>query len=285
MRAISIAPPRPFSVRCAVTLFACGLGVVSSLSPVLAATPLPVVIPAPGNVLRYRVTRTAQGNTGTRSSVSTLTLRRKSATSLTLAGLYDRPSVITILDVAADGSLKIPDAASAPKDDSSLNDTVKGINRLTAIFAGMSSVPHDGWSAKLRLPEVRGATAPVVVPIAVENVSAADFEMHGVGQLAVQAQAAPAAASNNVAGPPGAFGRRGGFGGPAAFAGGPLPLAATGGTVGITPAREAFTIAVSVDGRIRHRAVGRVAIVETRSVTVDALPFVNVSGWTIEALK
>ncbi len=49
--------------------------------------------------------------------------------------------------------------------------------------------------------------------------------------------------------------------------------------------RPGFAVAVSVDGRIRHGSVNKLAIVETRSISIDAVPYVNVSGWTLDAAK
>jgi hypothetical protein len=46
-----------------------------------------------------------------------------------------------------------------------------------------------------------------------------------------------------------------------------------------------FSVAVSVSGQVRRGALAKVTLDETRTVSVDALPFVNQSGWTIEATK
>ncbi len=250
------------------TLAAVAAGAAASPAPAPVALPatVPAVIPAPGHTEHYRITRTAQGNSGARTGVSDVTLRRTSATTLTLAGAFgDPPSKLTVLTVAPDGSLQIPAAAKAAGSDAALDDVVDGLNRLTQLFAGRSAAPHDGWSAAVRVPGVRGASATVVVPIVVENATATGFELHGVGQSTVQAQ------RNDGSAPPRGYGRPGAFRGPA-----PAPASSPSGPLSLT---------VAVDGLVRHGAVSRISIVDTRSISLDALPYVNVSGWTIEAPK
>ena len=264
------------------------VGASKHAAPAPAATAsLPAVIPAVGKTLHYRVTRTAQGNTGARVATSIVTLHRKSATTATLKGVFDQPSVLTQLTVGVDGLLEIPEKDKPSKEDASLSDIVNGLNRLTGLFAGKSSAPPNGWNANLRLPDLRGTSSPVLIPIAVVAANAAGFELHGVGELNVAAEvsrtAGQIAQPGQIYGPPRGFENPSRFRPGNGFAGDALPGAVLAG--GAPAGRQAFSVAVSVDGRIRHGTISRIAIVETRSITFDALPFVNVSGWTIETTK
>jgi hypothetical protein len=277
MRSNATAPRRRDASRRAAVSLAAALAIARYAVPARADSPVPKVLPVVGKTIEYRITRTAQGNTGPRSALSVVTLHRKSATTLTLKGLYDRPSALNVLAVDADGSVQIAEADRTGKDEGSLSDIVSGLNHLSGIFAGKSSVPAGGWSARLRLPDVRGASAPVVIPIAVENAKSGNFELHGVGQLAIDAEP-PALPGGPLRG----FGGR-----PFRIPGGvaaPLPADQSAPT-NASSGRQEISVAVSVDGRISHGAVGKISIVETRSTIVDALPYVNVSGWTIETLK
>jgi hypothetical protein len=55
--------------------------------------------------------------------------------------------------------------------------------------------------------------------------------------------------------------------------------------IAVTVGRQAFTVALSVNGDVWHGAIDKLSLVETRAITVDTLPYVNVSGWTVETLK
>jgi hypothetical protein len=262
-------------------------------SPARADTPAPVVIPAVGRTVHYRVTRLAQGNAGPRSLSSDVTLRRKSATALTLKGIAGDPAAEqTVLTVQPGGLLQIPAADSAAAANGALVDVVNGLNRLVELFAGERSIPRDGWSPILHLPDLHGANSSVAVPVAAVNAGSTGFDLHGVGQFTVEA---PAAQSPAVT-PQRAINRRRGYrGGPAvsgAFPGAGGAFPGTGATLGTAgegspPAagHPSVTVAVAVDGSVRRAAVRRISILETRSVTVDDAPYVNVSGWTIEGSK
>jgi hypothetical protein len=241
---------------------------------------MPGLLPPPGAVARYRVTRLAQGNSGPRSLTSDVTLRRKSATALTLRGVAGDPAAeSTELNVQPDGTLAIPATDAEASANASLVDVIDGFNRVAEVFAGQSSIPRDGWSPTLRLPDLHGANSTVSIPVAVENANGFGFDLHGVGEITVQPQ--QAAAASAVAR---SVGRRrgGGFRGAGGFPGGgapaPLPDALA------TPAHAPVTVAVSLDGRIRHGLL-KLAITETRSVTVDGVPYVSVSGWTVQRTK
>jgi len=252
-------------------------------SPARADTPAPVVIPTVGRTVHYRVTRLAQGNAGPRSLSSDVTLRRKSATALTLKGIAGDPAAEqTALTVQPDGLLQIPAADSAAAANGALVDVVNGLNRLVELFAGERSIPRDGWSPILHLPDLHGANSSVAVPVAAINAGAAGFDLHGVGQFTVEASAAQSPAAT----PARTFNRRRGFRGGPAFPG----TGATAGTAGegsapAGPTHPSVTVAVAVDGSVRRTAVRKISILETRSVTVDDVPYVNVSGWTIEVSK
>lgn len=292
------------------------LAATEATAPALADAPAPIVVPPVGSTAHYRVTRTAQEASGLKTAVSDVTLRRKSATTVTLDGVAgDPPSELTVLNVASDGSLQIPNNDTAASHDVVLVDVVGGLNQLIALFAGEDTIPHDGWSATLPLADARGANS-VVVPVSVASANGTDFQVQGTGEVTLQP---PSGEGNRSRG-----GRRGGFrggggfpgggggfpgGGGGGFPGGGQSRGAGGGESGGDPGggdpggpdtaagdpggggeaagaggRQPPTIAVSIDGQVRHGAVAKLSIQETRSVTIGALPYTNVSGWTIEAL-
>jgi hypothetical protein len=289
---------------CAAMLFATSL--CAQGGSAIAATPAPpafypgqggtpgppVVIPAVGSTVRYRLTRTVQADSGPQTFVSDVTLRRKAATALTIQGVYgESPDELTVLNVAPDGTLSIPKNDSSDSQNPTLVDVVAGLNQFNALVANSNGSPKNGWTAQLALPDVRGVSQSILVPVEVTSAGSADFDLHGAGQLLVQAQ------NNNGAG----GGHRGGFhggggfpggggggrGGPGGGAGGDGGGGESGGN-GAPPmpqGRPGFAVAVSVDGRIRHGSVNKLAIVETRSISIDAVPYVNVSGWTLDAAK
>jgi hypothetical protein len=236
------------------------------------------LLPAVGASVHYRMTRTAQGNSGARTAVSNLTLHRKSASTVTLQGIFGQPaSAATTLTLEPGSTLE---SASAPAAESALPDVLSGLNRASEFLAGKSGATHDGWSTTVRLTDVRGANASVVVPVFLENVAGTSFEFHGVGQATVEPPVSPAAMSGAAA--PGNYGirrRRATFPG-ANPASEPAPGSIAGPTSG-----QAITVTLSVDGRVRKGSLSEITIVETRSVTIDSLPYVNVSGWTIAATQ
>jgi hypothetical protein len=266
----------------------------SAASPAWADAPAPFVIPPPGSAVRYRVTRTAQDASGLRTVVSDVTLRRKSATTLTLDGVAgDPPSELTVLNVAPDGSLQIPSADAAASQDLALTDVVGGLNRLIALFAGENGIPRDGWSATLPLAGARGASS-VIVPVTVEAANETDVRLQGTGEVTLTPQTP--GGSRGRGGRHGGF-RGGGFpgGGGGGFPGGGQSRGSGGEDPGAggsgdgepsgAGGRQPPTVAVSIDGLVRHGALAKLSILETRSVTIDALPYTNVSGWTIEAAR
>ena len=277
MRPNSARASHALSPAYAVALLALGFGVAAAAPQPPAA---PSVVPPVGSAARFRIARTTQDAGGQKTTVSEVILRRKAATTLTLEGVIGgRTADLTVLGVGRDGSLQIPKNDKAASQDAALIDVVNGLNRVTELFAGENGAPRDGWSATLALPEAHGASAPVVVPVEVANANGGDFDLRGDGQYA------PAQPASNAGMRRGGRhgGLRGGFGGPP---GG-------GGSAGEGPdqaqgpegPRLPFSVAVSVTGQVRHGAVSKVSIGETRTVTVESLPFVNLSDWSIEATK
>ena len=262
----------------AVALFALAFGAAVAASPLPAA---PSAVPPVGRAARFRIARTTQDAAGRKTTVSEVILRRKAATTLTLEGVIGgRTADLTVLSVGRDGSLQIPKSDKAASQDAALVDVVNGLNRATELFAGENGAPRDGWSATLALPETHGASVPVVVPVEVANANGGDFDLRGDGQYA------PAQPAGNGGMRRGGRrgGLRGGFGGPPGGGGGAAgedqeqPQGAEGPHL-------PFSVAVSVTGQVRHGALSKLSIAETRTVTVESLPFVNLSDWSIEAAK
>lgn len=252
--------------------FAAAIVSASTVVPAVAQAPAPAVsaiIPPVGGVAHYRLTRTMQGNPDPQTTVCDVTLRHKTPTALTIDGsIAGRPIGVTVLNLASDGSLQIPKNDKTASQDAGLNDLVAGLNRMSVLLANESVGTRDGWSASVFLPEIPGANAPAIVPIVIANANAAGFDFHGAGEVLVQAQAQ------------GGGGSQGGRGGHGGFHGG---YGGSSGTEG--SGRQAFTIALSVNGDVRHGAIDKLSLTETRAITVDTLPYVNVSAWILETLK
>jgi hypothetical protein len=253
--------------------FAAALVTASTVVPAVAQAPAPTVsaiVPPVGGVAHYRVTRTMQGNPEPQTTVCDVTLRHKTPTALTIDGsIAGRPIGVTVLNLASDGSLQIPKNDKTASQDTGLNDLVAALNRMSVLLANESVGTRDGWSASVFLPEIPGANAPAIVPLVIANANPAGFDFHGAGEVLVQSQAQGGGASQGGHGGHGGF--HGGYGG------------RDSGTEG--SGRQAFTIALSVNGDVRHGAIDKLSLIETRAITVEGLPYVNVSGWTIETLK
>ena len=257
--------------------FALAVVTATAVVPAVAQAPAPgviAIVPPVGGAAHYRVTRTVQGSPDAQTTIYDVTLRHKTASALTLDGsIGGRPVGITVLMLASDGSLQIPKNDKTASQDVALNDLIAGLNRMSVLLANESVGTRDGWSASVFLPEIPGANAPVIVPVVIANANAAGFDLHGAGEMLVQAQGPSGGGSQGGSGGHGGF--HGGYGGRGGGGG--------GGTEG--PGHQAFTIALSVNGDVRRGAIDKLSMIETRAITVDSLPYVNVSGWTLESLK
>jgi len=241
-----------------------------------AATPSPAPggVPAVGGAVRYHIVRTTQDASGPKSTLSDVVLRRKAATTATLEGtIGGHPAGPTVLNVGRDGTLYIPKSDKVANQDVATVDVVGGLNRLNEIFAGQNGAPRDGWPATLALPEMHGATASVPLQFSVANESGADYDFRADGEYA---PAQPAQSETPQRGRRG--GIRGGFGGRSE---GEPP---SDGGFG-SPVHLPFGVVLSVDGQVRRGQLRSVTIAETRTVTVDSLPFTNVGSWRIEATR
>jgi hypothetical protein len=292
-----------------IAVFSNGFG--EAVTPVRADAPGLGILPAVNGTVRLRVARTTQTTSGPATVVSDVVLRRKALTTLTIDGVAgDPPGQLTVLSIAPDGTLQIPKADKAANADLALIDVIDGLNRATETLAATSgSDPRAGWNANVTLPDVRDAANPIVVPIEAASVSGRNFDFHGIGQLVV---APPQNRGSRSGG-----GRRGGFhggfggfgGGGRGFPGGGGPPGGgsgggppdggsesgggdpgggdpagggPGGPGGPGGGRQGLSVALAIDGQVRQGEVRALNIVETRSISVNAQPFVNVSGWTIE---
>jgi hypothetical protein len=251
-------------------------------APAAAEAPAAGIFPAPGSALHYRITRVTQDVIGSKTVVSELNLRRKAPGTLTLDGtIGDRPLATTVLTVGADGYVQIPKADTAANQDSALGDAVAGLNRLQALFAGSAGGGRDGWTANVVLPDPRLGGSTLVVPIAVSNPVADGFDLRGNGQLIVQAQGGQFGGSPRTGGRRGGY--RGGFPGGGYPGGGSQPQASDASEARAGSGGQPLSVNVSVDGRVRRGTISRLTIVETRSITFQAQPYVNVGSWTFEA--
>lgn len=260
-----------------------------------AATPPVLAVPQRvGDGMRYQISRTQQTADGPKTTTSDVTIQRKSPTTVALVRADAGHSAdVIVLSIAADGSLQVPAADRTDAADPLVGDVVHVLNSATAVISGSTSAPA-GWTAMVSVTGEGRSTSSVVIPMLAVNSSGDDFDIHGVGQAA----ATPTQPSDEGRGYPRRGGVSGGVGFPAG--GGGFPGGGGGGFPGGsrgprggesddgrpasagTPGR-AMTLSLHVDGHVHRGALVHLSIVETRSLTVGTMPFVNVSSWTIDA--
>lgn len=236
-----------------------------------ASTPLSVFPQQVGESIHYRMTRTTQAADGTRAQSIDLTIVRKTPTTASLSQTIAPDHIdITVLVVAPDGSISIPQNDQADRADAQLRDILAGLNRAIAIVRNAGSDPASGWNAAVTLSNGRGSDTSLTVPITVMKTGTNDWDMRGLAQSALgQSQESGNQSNPNRGGGFPGGGRGGGF--PGNFP--------RGGRSGGSPP---MTVLVLINGHVHNGALSRLTITETRSVTVESMPFTNTNGWIIE---
>jgi uncharacterized membrane protein YgcG len=229
-----------------------------------------------GDSIRYHVTRTTQAADGTRAKTVDVTIVRKTSTTAALSRTNASGHTdVTVLLIASDGSIQIPADDQVDRQDTDLRDVLTGLNSAIAIARNAVTDPRTGWNATLPLANTRGPDASLTVPISVFKASGNDWDLRGIAQSTIDS----APLRSTQGGPGGGSGFPGGSRGGGFPGGGGFPRSNRGGAAG----NSQISVLVRVEGRIHNGVLSRVSIVETRAVTVDATPFTNTSGWTIEA--
>jgi hypothetical protein len=255
--------------------------------PASADATLALLPAAPTARVHYRVVRTQQTAQNPAISVTSFDLVRRTGTTLVLertsAGGTPNDSVLT---QAADGSLALAEDARGVAADADLADALYAVNLAIAATRSSDATAKGSWLAAIPLASTAGAPAASVTiqPGPVEPGTSGGFDFSGSGDTI--ANASPVRRPPPQAGFPGAGGGPGGGGyprhgsGEPGGSGSPGPSGAPGDSG--TPARAGgMAVSVRVDGHANGGYVTRIAITQTRSVTVAGLPFVNVGSWAV----
>ncbi len=270
--------------------------------PAVADASLTLVPAVPGAPVQYRITRIAQTANGPTTTNAAFELIRRSATTLVLqrANADGTPN-LSVLTQAPDDSLALAEDARGAAADADLADVLYGMNLAIAATHGTDAAGKNPWNVAVPLAPAAGApTAAVAV---VPNGGSADFDFAGEGSgFANPARRPPSDEGGISAGAGGGGFPRGGGGGfpgggggfPGGSGGGPgggpgsgdgggFPRRGSGG--GSDAPRGTMPVAVRIDGHVSAGRITRVAVTETRSVTIGGLPYVNVGSWSIAVGK
>jgi uncharacterized membrane protein YgcG len=257
-------------------LFAIAVGAIAP------SVPPAVVFPQQtGNSVRYHVTRTTQAADGTRATTADVTIVRKTSTTAALSRTNANGRTdLTVLLIASDGSIQIPADDQVDRQDADLQEVLAGLNRAIAVVRNAVNDPRSSWNATLPLTNTHGAETSLTVPMYVVRSSGPDWDIRGAAQLTIETapQRSAQTGTGGGSGFPGG-GRGNGFPGGSFPGGGDLRRGSRGTSGGNSPA----TVYLRIEGRVHNGLLSRLSIVETRAITLDAMPFTNTSGWTIEA--
>jgi hypothetical protein len=247
---------------------------------------------AAGERVQYHVVRSVTTSDTPATAAFDFTLQRKSPTTLTLehrdaAGTSD----ISVLDVQRDGSLQVDASERAVASEADVRDLVAFLDLAVAALRASNSV--TGWEATLEVPAARGTTE-VDVPIRASHASGVEFDIEGEGESDVAATSGPARGARVGGGfpgsPPGGGFPPGSYPGNA-YPGGGSPRARGGAQPGSNagsagrPSSGGMTLDVAVNGHVSAGRVMKLSVVATRALTVDGLPFTNVSDWSISVVR
>lgn len=279
-----------WSARASCFLLAFGVvcGSVARADSALALLPQ-----GAGERVHYRVTRSVATSDAPATATFDFDVQRKSPTTLTLehrdaAGTPD----ISVLNVQRDGSVQLAASERAVPSEADVRDLVQFLDlALAAVNAGNGET--SGWQATLGIPAARGTTQ-VVVPLRATHVSGPDFDIEGTGESAAGGSSGP---SSRPARGGGAF--PGGVPGGGAYPGGGFPNGGASGRArgggqpqgggsaggGSAGGGGGVTLDLRVNGHVNGSRVTQLALVETRAVTVDGMPFTNVSSWTLSVVR
>jgi hypothetical protein len=253
--------------------------------PAGAATGLTFLPATAGQRFTVHVTHATQTLSGPQSATSTFSIVRREGATFVLqrTGPSGAPD-LSVLKAGADGSLALTDPRTAA--DGDLADLLVALNLGIAATREGDPAGSGTWLAVLPVtPAPRATTAPLVlVP---GTVSGSSFDFSGQAQTTSSAPAPPR--GGVTAGGRGGGGMGGGFpGGGGGFPGGGQRRGGSNGEDerGGPPGESGGgpgTIALTtrIDGHVANGRVNRIAITQTRSVTVGNMPFFNIGSWTI----
>jgi hypothetical protein len=250
------------------------LGGTASADSLIAVLPQSV-----HQAVHYRVTRTIQGFNGPETTTQNFALMRRDASNFSLerTDAHSVPTAVP-LKIGADGMLTLANAGADASPDAALNDALFAFDAALVAMKDATGAAHDSWAAYVPVSPAKGAQVAAITFVPA-NVAGSELDFYGTGQ-AVAATGAASVATASASPEPerrGGGRRGGGFGG-GGYRGRPGGDEAAAGP-------GAVSTSLHVEGHISAKRVTRIAMTETRTVTVQNLPFVNVSSWSITIVK
>jgi len=267
--------------------------------PAAAAPGLAFLPQTSGQRFTYHLARTVQGPTGPQTTVASFTIVHRDGTTFVLqrTGADGAPD-LSVLKAGADGTLALTDPRMTA--DADLTNVLATLNLAIAATREGDPAGAGTWLGVLPVaPAPRATTAPIVlVPT---NVAGANFDFSGTAQSSAPAPARGNSGSQSDRGGSGGFpgggSGAGGGGFPGGGGGGGFPGGGGMGGGGGFSSRHtrsddgdqpgagngpgAIALTTRIDGHVTGGRVNRIAVTQTRSVTIASMPYTNVGGWTM----
>jgi hypothetical protein len=288
-----------FSFLCTVLFAFAATGVM----PARAAAGVAFLPQTAGQRITYRLVHTTQTANGPQVTTTVASIVRRAGTTLVI----ERPAAdgtpnLSVLKANPDGSLALADKPAAA--DSDLPELLYAFNVAIAITHAADPSAGGTWTAVVPTAATPNATTAQVV-LAPAGVVKTAFDFSGNGQGSSAPPPRPRDTADQLGGGAGNGGMRGGgfSGGGGGFSGGgsgggAFPGGGGGGafpagggnrrqrgdqTAPDAGARNAAAIALHVDGHVSDGRATRLAVTETRTITLAGEPYSNVGNWTITA--
>jgi uncharacterized membrane protein YgcG len=238
---------------------------------------------AVGDDVHVRVTRTDQELNAPRVAAEDFDIQLKPNNVLLLTRTIAGKPDFSIVRIGADGSLQIDASEKGAGSDADLTSVLAALNLALATIHDAGSA-QPSWKATLAIPSLaRGPATNVVVPIAGIGTSNANvYEVQGSAQVAATPPRGNADDDNGGGGRFGGGGMGGGMPGGGGFPGGGQRPSGGGRAPAAGDQARAMTLLVNVDGQVSAGRLRRIVISQTRVLTVDGVPFTNVTSWTVE---
>ncbi len=250
--------------------------VLFATAPALAEPTITVLPQAAGQRIHFRIVRTTQGTNGPESTSAVFEVVRKDPVTLTIARAGVGVPSTSTLKVGADGRLTVAEDEGLTAD-VPLADAVYALDAAIVAVHDATGSPHDSWAAYVPISAAKSA-AVAGITFVPSNVAGAEMDFYGTGQAAAPTGAAASASPVPERG----RGGRGGFGGGRGGRGRSGDESDRGSEqIGA----GAIATSVHIEGHISGKHVSRIAITETRTVTVANMPFTNIASWSVTVVK
>jgi hypothetical protein len=265
--------------------------------PVAAdAASLALLPQALGQRVHVRLVRSVQSANGPTVTTATFDLVRRAGTTLAMERTETGgPPNVSVLSVQPDGSLALAEDARGAAADADAVDVLAGLNLALAAIRGSDASSHASWAASVPIaptgpaansPSANGpnpsatgtkVAAPSAGMVLIQSkIAGNEFDFSGDGQ------AAEGVAPPDRGGREGRSGGMGFPGGGGGFPGGGFPRGGRSrGGSGTEGGPGGMQVGVHVEGHAAAGRVERIAISQTRTITVANVPFANVASWSV----